>query len=500
MSRPAAARHALPHLDVTADEPTAAPEEPEKPQDMPPTWRAWAYPMLRVWALLACGFLVGRITAPTPPPQKASVSQSDERAPAPALEKTASGAAAPTTAEPARPEQGRSIAGVVLDEAGKPIAGASISIAGPPLRPPTAAANTTQSPAGELGTTTGPVPAIPGGETTGPVLGPALTVSDATGAFSLRGVAAEALQVIASSPGFAPSAQTLEGEPTSTPVRITLRRAGTVEGAANDDKGNPLESVLIIGRAEDGLTVTAMSDGDGDFTLKGVRGKLQVQAFADAHVPASCDVTVEAGARVRCDFVLTRSVPQSDSGGRVAGYVLDSLGLPVVGASVWTDEHDASATTDERGEFVLANVAPGALFVVAEEKSAGTGQSGVVRAREGETLNEVRIYLPRRFMRSEPEATSQTAPKPKAQGTTSTVDNQLALELRAGKVMIALLATSASESGLQVGDVLEAIDGERVLSLGQARGMLRDPAGEPAKIRVARGRQRMTIRYRRPKL
>jgi hypothetical protein len=456
--------------------------------------------------LIAAGFLVGRITAPRAAGPSAQQPLESQDGPVTALEKSQSEAAsgsATNGAAVSSAQQGATITGIVVDEAGKPVPQASISIAGPPSLPSADRETPPRAPSGELGTTAGPVPAIPVGQTAGAVLGPTRATTDAAGSFSLLGLPTGRLQVVASAAGYAPSAITVDETTERAAVRITLRKAGIVEGTAQDDQGTALEAVLIIGRTEDGLTATAMSDADGDFTLEDVRGKLQVQAFADAHVPASCEVEVTANEKLRCDFVLTKSEPQAgDAGGRIAGYVLDSLGYPVAGATVWTDEKDATTVTNARGEFTLVNVAPGALHVLAEEKSAGTAQSKVVRAREGETLNDVRVYLPRRFTSTSalPPAVTQAAENP-SQATPRTSDPaELALELRAGKVMIARVPAAANASGLQVGDILDAVDGERVLSLGQARGMLRDPPGVLARLRVVRGRERVIVRYRRPKL
>ena len=58
----------------------------------------------------------------------------------------------------------------------------------------------------------------------------------------------------------------------------------------------------------------------------------------------------------------------------------------------------------------------------------------------------------------------------------------------------------ADRAGLRAGDVLDSVDGEDVLSTAHGRGMLRDPPGTIARVRVIRNRQPINLRYRRPSL
>ena len=55
-------------------------------------------------------------------------------------------------------------------------------------------------------------------------------------------------------------------------------------------------------------------------------------------------------------------------------------------------------------------------------------------------------------------------------------------------------------AGARAGDVLLSIDGEQVLSAAQGRGMLRDPPGHHANLRLLRERTQIRVRYRRPDL
>jgi C-terminal processing protease CtpA/Prc len=55
-------------------------------------------------------------------------------------------------------------------------------------------------------------------------------------------------------------------------------------------------------------------------------------------------------------------------------------------------------------------------------------------------------------------------------------------------------------AGVRAGDVLVTIDGEPVLSVAQVRGMLRDPPGHFANLRLARNKAQIRVRYKRPEL
>ncbi|MDB4975664.1 MAG: hypothetical protein JWN48_4005 [Myxococcaceae bacterium] len=179
----------------------------------------------------------------------------------------------------------------------------------------------------------------------------------------------------------------------------------------------------------------------------------------------------------------------------LAGFVVDTLGRAVPSAFVSTEEGEASDDTDAEGGFLLDGVAPGTHSLVGHHARAGDGRSAEVRARPSERLDGVRIVLNGRYD-STAEADGGTRLEER------TEKPEYALEQR-GRVLVltqVMAGSPAARAGLRVGDVLSAIDGEMPLSAAHARGLLRDPSGRTAVVRVLRNRRAVNLRYRRPAL
>lgn len=199
--------------------------------------------------------------------------------------------------------------------------------------------------------------------------------------------------------------------------------------------------------------------------------------------------------------------------GRLGGTVVDSVGRPVPGAFVSTDDGDATSETDDHGAFALTQVAPGALTLWAAHPEVGEGRSPEVRARAGETLASIRIVLPKHYTgeprkENEPERVRPAPPEPSSAESKvvapRVVEKQVdfTMEQRPNAVVITSVAAdgAAARAGMRTGDVIAAVDGEDVLSTAHARGMLRDPPNTNARVRLLRSRQAINVRYRRPGL
>ena len=184
----------------------------------------------------------------------------------------------------------------------------------------------------------------------------------------------------------------------------------------------------------------------------------------------------------------------------LSGIVLDALGRPVPSALV-TSEGAETAESGSDGSFTLLGVVPGALSLSAAHPRAGSGKSAELRARPSESLGGIRIVLSGRYD-SLPDAGSAaaTADEPEGEERASKTDSTFAQRGRAVIVADVQPGTAAARAGLKDGDVLQAIDGEPPLSAAHARGLLRDPAGKVANVRVLRQKKVVTLRYRRPPL
>jgi membrane-associated protease RseP (regulator of RpoE activity) len=276
-----------------------------------------------------------------------------------------------------------------------------------------------------------------------------------------------------------------------------------------DDFGFGLEGVVLtlVPKAS-ARTATQVTHRDGGAVLRELpEPPYQLEAALSGFVTQSLEVRA-AERELRIKLVHAASL---------AGVVTDSLGHPVPNALVSTDEGDATANTDARGNFVLSGVTPGALYVLAAHEKVGEGVSSEVRARGGETLPSLRIVLSGRYLpnaKQEPAVTTEneisretvvepsTKPKRPMTSVRRTKPNDFELSQRGSEVVFSeVLGGGAMErAGARAGDVLLSIDGEQVLSAAQGRGMLRDPPGNFANVRLARDKAQLRVRYKRPEL
>lgn len=349
-----------------------------------------------------------------------------------------------------------------------------------------------------------------------------------------------------------PAAAIVAPKPLETPATLSAAESVSVSGSVADEFGRAIvDATVFVGQdlpepsapserlpvGELGVTngpvpviptsieatppkdaIGAHTDQDGKFAVTGVKpGAIQIFVTQVGYEPnlvvldaaKAGDVLDQVYIVLRTPAQVALETEEADAAdqklARIAGIVLDKLGHPVPNVRVRTDEGDAKARTNASGEFSLTGVAPGALRILAEDESAGSGQSAVVRARAGETLEDVRVHLPGRHTLTDAEnealTSSAAAPRPSVMKRAAPVMvGGLALEDRPTGVFVNMIdkSNAAAQAGLGVGDVLVRVDDEAVLSAAQARGMLRDPPGELAKVQVLRGTKRVTLRWKRP--
>lgn len=338
------------------------------------------------------------------------------------------------------------------------------------------------------------------------------TVSDATGQFALRDVLGE-VTVTAEPQGYAPIGCKLNVSAGAT-MRCELQVGSTLYELpvrALDDYGFGLEGVVLTLTARGSTRAfTQVTRKDGSALLRELpEPPYQLEAALSGFVTQELEVR-EPERELRIKLTHAASL---------SGVVTDSLGHPVPNALVSTDEGDATSSTDARGNFVLNGVAPGALRVMAAHNKAGEGISGEVRARGGETLPSVRVVLSGRYSPSKEEPAGETAASETAGETviepnakskrpmtlTTTRRSKLhefEIAQRGSEIVFSevLSGGGMERAGVRAGDVLVTIDGEQVLSAAQARGMLRDPPGHFANLRLSRDKSQLRVRYKRPEL
>jgi S1-C subfamily serine protease len=244
--------------------------------------------------------------------------------------------------------------------------------------------------------------------------------------------------------------------------------------------------------------VSQLSDADGYLLLRGLPSPpYRLAVELSGYLSLRGERVRQAEREVRVTLVRAA---------QLRGLVIDALGRPVSGARVGSDEGGARATTDARGEFMLSQLAPGTQSLWASHPALGEATSAVVRARAGESLDDLRIVLPGRLA-GDDERGDRTGPGGgrgvRHAETAAPSKSKLrapTLEQRANGVVVTAPGAAGASAGLLAGDVVLAVDDEEVLSAAHARGMLRDPPGTTARVRVARGGSRLVVRYRRPAL
>jgi hypothetical protein len=222
------------------------------------------------------------------------------------------------------------------------------------------------------------------------------------------------------------------------------------------------------------------SADDGSVSLQGMPGTpLRIRVHASGYADAA--LLVQDDAEEPCRVRLVRA-------GDVSGFVVDATGRGVPHAQVTGPEGLPSTRTGRDGSFILAGLATGPARISAHHDQAGGGTSSELRVRPGERLPVGRIVLDGRYLAADP-------PEDLARAKHVNVG----LAIRGADVVVTSLAAGgpAARLGLQVGDVLLNIDGETVLSVAQARGMLRTPLGSTAALRIRRRGAAQTLRVRR---
>lgn len=188
-----------------------------------------------------------------------------------------------------------------------------------------------------------------------------------------------------------------EGEPMS--VTLRLRRVGAVEVSVLDGGSRrPLAGAALELR---GASVrTATTDEAGRATWRGVAGGSYVLvASAPGYAPTfrSYQAAEQPGGVERVTLELRGGVA-------VAGRVVDSRGIPVAGARVLAEDADAlvplndgardAVTTDGRGAWRIAALAPGTYRFTARSAGHPPGSSPPARIALGAAPDDVTITLP----------------------------------------------------------------------------------------------------------
>ncbi len=293
-------------------------------------------------------------------------------------------------------------------------------------------------------------------------------VSQEDGTFDFAALPAPPWSLTVDHPDYAPLTIPIE-ELDRAPMNVTLRSGGTLTGRVRDGWLNePLAGARVVLRGSEREEDSRVTDTTGTYRWERLpMGRYTVEAHALGRLTVSAEVDV--------DRALVEVPPlELGAAGAIFGVVVDSLGQPAPAAQVRTGDLEVLAGDD--GSFRLAPLPPGLHEVWAEHRNAGRADTQRVRV-DPEGSTEVRFVLPQRVG----EVAAPSAPS-FATGVPVVVGR------RGGSVFVeATIPGTRAARLLRRGDRIVSVDGERVFSAGQARGMLRGPAGESAQLVVERG-------------
>ncbi|MFT3772036.1 MAG: sigma-70 family RNA polymerase sigma factor [Minicystis sp.] len=314
----------------------------------------------------------------------------------------------------------------------------------------------------------------------------AQALSDPAGRFTLEGLDAGSYAVTAAHAGFAPARDRVSAG--AADVVLGLRRGGVLAGRVIDAEGGaPLPAFTVIVARREGpvkeitVAVRSVIDPDGRFTIPDLDpGEYRLRANAHAHAPTRpVDVIVpEPPAEGRpVELALGR-------GARLTGKVIDAGGAPIELARISIENAfgDASvatpivssALTNDRGEFDLAGIPPGARSIMvaayAHHIRILSGMSFV----DGATVGPITVDLTPTKDGEEPRIELAGI------GAQLTVDGD---GLRVDKL---IPGGGGEAAGLVPGDILLAVDGSSVATLGfdGAIQLIRGPVGSTVRLTI----------------
>lgn len=322
----------------------------------------------------------------------------------------------------------------------------------------------------------------------------------ADGTFELTGLPAPPYALRVDHPDFAEAR--LSTDTTDAPLRVSLLEGRAVHGRLIEAGSEAaLSDVQVV--LQDGDRTWLASSDRGRFEFLNIApGQYVLSTRSDQHADLQLPWQVLGDGRPQPELELSLV-----RYGAIRGEVVDRLGRPVAGARVTAVqvETTATATSDGAGSFELTGLWPGPAELRAEHAGAGLAAADqAVEVRAGETTPGLVLRLPEVDRSRTAEAPAALAAS--ADGRAETADEAPAariftlppIELRWQDGPVVAQVAASGATALRVGDRLLEIDGEPVLSLAQARAMLRGAPGSRVRVRVRRGGKAEELRLTRP--
>ncbi len=223
------------------------------------------------------------------------------------------------------------------------------------------------------------------------------TASEADGSFELSGLTPGAYRVVAQRAGYVDTEKRVEAG--SGSVELVLRPIATVTGIVEDEMGQPLDTFRVVATSVVGGGLgsrwRANSGPGGRFVLEDLsEGRYVLAVTAPGRAPTTVsNVEVTVGGTTDVGTI------RLDRGGTVRGVVVNSVGVPVVGATVVVRESGHAwglsfleTSTDTSGAFELQGVGPGRPQVLATHPHYAEGCADVDVGLAGQPA-EVRLTL-----------------------------------------------------------------------------------------------------------
>lgn len=149
----------------------------------------------------------------------------------------------------------------------------------------------------------------------------------------------------------------------------------------------PVPGVSFISTATSTSVLNGTSNASGQIELRGVAaGVYQLQATAPGYATVSLSINLNSGQTLDLGRV-QMLVPTNPSTALLSGQVREQgSNQPIAGASVSVEGQNFSATTAADGSYLINNIAPGAISVIAS-KLGYLSVAGSATAQAGQVIN-----------------------------------------------------------------------------------------------------------------
>lgn len=282
-------------------------------------------------------------------------------------------------------------------------------------------------------------------------------------------------------------------------VEIILEAGEPLAGRVIDDTGAPIAQFMLIARrrieaARTTVAVRSVVDPEGRFALRVPAGDYELIASTRGHAPSPAtratagdqhiQITIGAGASVRGVVV------SSDDHTPIANAWIarDIVGRDLPGRNYPDRDHqpqpiEPSTLSRPDGSFLLTGLAAGPLTLRVQTLGYRV-QTASLTAHDGDELGPVTIEL-----------TPRGAIDPRHLPDEATIGVQLIGRNGALGVLRVLPDSGAAAAGIAVGDLILAVDGMSVATLGRDDSIdrIRGPAGTTVTLTLKRDDRTMQL-------